>query len=465
MSLAVTLARSISLTFFLAAAGMLAIAPGAPQAAELAGSASSVPASPEIRHLSLDDARSLALERNLQLALSFEQVDEARSALAEVRAALGPSVALTASQSNQTTNLVAQGFPKSNGGPSLFPTLDGPFNSFDARLRFSQSIFDPRRTHLTRAGERQLAEAEHQRQSVEEQTLSAVELGYISVQQQTATLEAAEGNLVLSRELQTLAEDQRKAGVATGVDVARAETRVAQDRYAVAQSRSARDQALLRLKRVLGLPAAERIELASPLAFREILLPGAADAMTRAEAQRQELQVLDERIAAAEESVSAAKAESLPVVTLEAGLGPSGSTPTQTVYLTRSIGVGVSVPLFTAGLLDAHRDRARSLVRSSQLAREDARRQIEEDVHLALLALATAVEQVNAARTTLSLGERLLTLARDRFAQGVADNLEVLDALNSTTGARSRLIEAIASHTAARANLAAALGEARQFVL
>lgn len=424
--------------------------------------ASASPSTTPIERLSLEQALALAQERNLQLALTGEQVDVARSALEEIRGTLGPNVRLTASESNQTVNLLAQGFPK---GLALFPALNGPFNAFDTRLVFSQSIFDAGRSHLARAGERQVAEAEHQRATVEEQIASAVELAYINAQQQFATLEAAEGNLTLSRDLLTLAQDQRAAGLATGVDVARAETRVAQDQFALAQVRSSRDQALLRLKRLLGLPAGTQLELASPLAFRERTIPAAADAVARAESEREELRVLDERIAATEESLGAADAERLPVVTLQAGIGPSGSTPIQNVYLTRSIGVGVSVPLFTAGQIDARRARASSELRTARMQREDARRQVEEDVHLALLALATSADQVAAARTGLALGERLLALSRDRFAQGVADNLEVLDALNATTSARSRLIEAIAAHSAARANLDAALGSARGFSL
>jgi outer membrane protein TolC len=422
-------------------------------------------APPELRALSLRQALDLALERNLQVALSFEQVDQARSALVEARSALGPTVRLTGSQSNQTTNLVAQGFPKPGLGPALFPTLDGPFNSFDARLRFSQAIFDPERSHLARAGERRLAEAEHQRLAVQDQLLAATALAYIDAQQQTATLDAATGNLGLSQDLLKLAQDQQQSGVATGVDVARAETRVAQDRYVLTQAGSGREQALLRLRRLLGVPSGEALTLATPLEYRDMPLPALDAAVASAEGARQELQVLDERIAAAQEALGAAQSEGLPVVSIEAGLGPSGATPSDTVYLTRSIGIGVSVPLFTGGLLDAHRDRARSQLRMAELSREDARRQVEEDVHLALLDLATAGQQVSAARTSLKLGERLLELARDRFAAGVADNFEVIDALNATTTARSQLIGAIAAHSAARANLEAALGTIRSFGL
>ena len=418
-----------------------------------------------VRSLTLREALDLATERNLQLALSVEQVEDARNVLLEAQAALGPSITLSASQSNATTNLVAQGFPAPGQGPAIFPTLDGPFNSFDARLHFTQTLFNPVRSHLARVEDHQLAVAQHQQQAMLDKILTATALAYIEAQQQVATVAAVEADLRLSQQLFELAQDQHHAGVATGVDVARAETRVAQDRFALTQAKGARAQSLLRLKRVLGLPARDAVQLTSPLEFVESPIPDADKAVAHALATRQEIQLLDERVDAAEEGVRAAESEGLPVIGIEAAIGPSGVTPSQTVYLTRSIGIGVSVPLLTSGLLDAHRDRAKSRLRIAELTREDARRQIEEDVHLALLGLDTSAGQVHAARTTLTLAERLLELARDRFQAGVADDLEVLDALTSATTARSRLIEALAGHNAARANLQAALGEARSFGL
>ncbi len=409
--------------------------------------------------LTLAQALQMALERNDQFALSFEQVEQARSALLESRAPLGPSAQLTASQANLTTNLRAQGFPSLPGGQILFPTLNGPFNSFDARLTLSQAVFDPARRHLARASEGQVGEAEHQRLALRDQLLDMVALAYIAAQQTQATLESAQANLALSRELAQLASDQQHNGLATGVDVARAQTRVAQDQFAVTQARSDQAQALLRLKRIIGLGVDDPLALAAPLAYQPRRLPGLAEALQHAMERRQELLVQEARVHAAEEGVLAAESEGMPVVSVSAAVGPSGVTPSQTVYLTRSIGIGVSVPLYTNGLLDAHRGRAKSLVRAAEIARSDTRHQIEEDVQLALVALATAEEQVAVTTTTVSLSDRLLELARDRFKAGVADNLEVLDALTSNTSARSRLIEATAGYSAARVNLDAAMGD------
>lgn len=412
------------------------------------------------RDLTLPQALMLALERNLNMALAMEQVDEARGVLLEARSALGPSLALTASQANLTTNLRAQGFPAPQPGtPPLFPTLLGPFNSFDARLQFSQAIFNPLRSHLAEAEMHQVEVNRFQSETVRDQILVATALAYTDTQQQVATVESSAATLNLSKQLLALAQDQRKAGVATGVDVARAETRVAQDQFALTQARSLQAASLLRLKRVLGLPSGETIRLASPLEFVERPTPSADAAVLQALASRPEVKVLDQRVAAQEARLEAARSEGLPVVSLQAAVGPSGVTPAETVYLTRSVGIGVTIPLVTSGLLDAHRDQARSRLHTAQMQLEDARRQVEEDVNLALLAVQTSADQVRAARITVDLAERLLSLSRDRFQQGVADNLEVLDALTSLTAARSRLIEAIAASNAAHVNLSAALAD------
>jgi outer membrane protein len=93
----------------------------------------------------------------------------------------------------------------------------------------------------------------------------------------------------------------------------------------------------------------------------------------------------------------------------------------------------------------------------------DTEWQVEEDVRLALVALASAVEQVRAAEATLNLAERELRMARDRFAAGVADNIEVVQAQTSLENGRNGRVAAIAVYNTTRVNLAAALGRAQSY--
>src|SRR3546814_10628676 len=99
-----------------------------------------------------------------------------------------------------------------------------------------------------------------------------------------------------------------------------------------------------------------------------------------------------------------------------------------------------------------------TLFRSIQL--DDLRQQIEQDVRLAVATAANTREQVRAALSARDLAERELELARDRFSNGVADNVDVVRAPASLARARAQSIAAQAAYQQARVNLAAAQGQA-----
>jgi outer membrane protein TolC len=56
-----------------------------------------------------------------------------------------------------------------------------------------------------------------------------------------------------------------------------------------------------------------------------------------------------------------------------------------------------------------------------------------------------------------------LTLARDRFQNGVADNIEVTNAQTGVENARQLVVSSLAQFNVARLNLYSALGRAQDF--
>ena len=123
----------------------------------------------------------------------------------------------------------------------------------------------------------------------------------------------------------------------------------------------------------------------------------------------------------------------------------------------------LNVPIFNGGLTQGRVTAAARRQRQTELALSDVRGQVEEDVRLALTTLRTAAVQVRAAEESVTLAQRELEMARDRFRAGVADNLEVITAQTTLANARVSQVTALAQHNAARLNLAAALGRAETF--
>ena len=84
--------------------------------------------------------------------------------------------------------------------------------------------------------------------------------------------------------------------------------------------------------------------------------------------------------------------------------------------------------------------------------------QIDFQIRTALLDLKTAADQVAVAQDNLDLANQTLTQARDRFAAGVTDNIEVVQAQESVANANQSLISSIYMHNLAKVSLARAMG-------
>jgi outer membrane protein TolC len=416
--------------------------------------------------LSLPAAIARAIDANPQTLSAVEAVNGAQAGERSARAAFLPNLSGAVAQQRHTTNLLAQGFDF----PGI-PALIGPYNTFDARLRLAQTVFDWSKILGRRSAALSTDAAMAEAALAREQIASRVAVGYIEVLRSEQAVSAANSDLELARELQRLARDQQAAGIANGVDVARADTAVARDQFAVSQAQTGLDRARLSLQRVLDLPQGEALQLVTPMAPAtdaddgEIDADRTASALQTARDRRQEKRLARRQVEIAELEVRTAQAGRLPNLSLAADYGLSGNTPQKGREDTYAYGAQINVPIYTGGAIEAQVSAARSRLQQAQYNAQDVDQQIEQDVRLALATLRNSTEQLRTADSEQTLAERELTLARDRFSQGVASNIEVVQAQNGLADARRSAVDARAAYDTARANLAAATGRAEQFKL
>lgn len=412
--------------------------------------------------LSLSDAINLAIENNLTTLLSQERKREAQGIEKELRAGLLPNISGVAYQANLTVNLAALGFQ-----PGRFPgftsTFIGPFNNFDARVRLQQMIFSLSALRNYQAGRAGVRVAEIEEDLAREQVATFTALRYLETLRADRLQLAAQADVDLAQALLKLAQDERDAGVATGVDVTRAETRLAQQQVRLAQAQTTLEEAHLQLQRVVGLPLDSTVTLTDPLSFTIEALPAIDIAVAQAEKDRPEVRLAAAQVTLNDYERRAARADLLPNVEFLGDYGVSGITPTNTDLPTRRVAVQLNVPIFNGGLTQGRIAVADSRERQSELELNSTRGQVEEDVRLAFSALRTTAEAVRAADKSVELAQRELQMARDRFRAGVADNLEVIGAQTALADTRASQVIALTQYNAARLNLAAALGRAQAF--
>ena len=164
---------------------------------------------------------------------------------------------------------------------------------------------------------------------------------------------------------------------------------------------------------------------------------------------------------AAENSVSAARAERYPNLGVAADYGDYRNDPQQ---FKRNVHVSsfAKFNIFDGGRISGDIIQAQAALKQRQDELADLRGQIDYQVRAALLDIHSAAEQVAVARSNLDLANQTLTQAQDRFAAGVTDTIEVVQAQGSVAVANDNLIAALYAHNLSKVELARALGSTEQ---
>ena len=408
------------------------------------------PAEPPVLRLSLKEAIEAALDNNPTVLRFKERILEARGAADTRRGALLPNLNGTVSQFSRTFNLGAFGIP--GGG------VVGPFNPFDARASLVQSIFNLSLIDRWRAGRVGVEVAELDAEATRRDTMATVGLLYVEALRAEAAVKASDANIQLNQQLLKLAQDRKAAGMATGLDVTRAQVQLENEKQRLLAAENQRGRTKLNLIRALGIDFDVTVVLTDDLKLVAVETQSPKDALLVARENRTELKAQVQRQRLADLTLSSIQSERIPSLRFDGdygfiGLGIDNTLPT------RNVGLTLSVPVFDGGQREGRMSESRSLVRQEQIRMKDLSAQISLEVRDALLTLSSTQQQVTVAEEGLRLALRELELSRERFTVGVANNIEVTNAQTSVARARDNLIEALANFNAGRINLARAKGE------
>lgn len=419
-------------------------------------------ATAEVLQLSFQDAIDRGLRNNLGLLLSGDQTLTARGERWKELSNLLPDLEARLQEDVQTQSLTALGF-KGDLFPFPLPRVIGPFNYFDARATVSQSIFNFRNIEQERAASERLKSAKYSYKDARELVVLAVGNAYLLAIAGDARIEAADAQVSNAQALYNKAADQQKAGLTPAIDTLRSqvELQTRQQRLIAARNDFAKQK--LSLARIIGLPSGQEFALTEKAPY-QALTPLPIDVyLQRAYNSRSDYQAAQARVRAAELAHRAAAAGRYPTLGLDANYGDIGVNPSQSNG-TWQVNGGLNIPIFAGGRVHSDLLEADSQLKQARSQLGDLRGRIDYEVRSALLDLNSAADQVEVARSSVDLAEQTLTQSRDRFAAGVTDNLEVVQAQESVAAAHESYIQSLYAHNLAKVELARAIGDAEQGV-
>ena len=215
----------------------------------------------------------------------------------------------------------------------------------------------------------------------------------------------------------------------------RSEVRLNADQQRATASRNEFEKAKLQLARVIGLPIGQAFMLSEQLPNVPVPDMTVEQALERAYKERPDYLAAQERVKAAEATRAAAFSELLPSVRLTADYGAIGLTAPGAL-VTYSVAGAVNIPIFQGGRTQGRVAQADSDLRDRRAEAEDMRAQIYYDVRTAFLDLQATGEELQVATRSRDLANQELTQARDRFAAGVASNIELVEGAAVGDGGR-----------------------------
>jgi len=412
--------------------------------------------------LSAKDAVQRALQNNLGLLLQEEAETSAHGAKWQALADLLPNVSGSLAAHRQIINLEAFGFNPAAFG--LSSPLVGPFPIYDARAFVSAPIIDLSAINESRAATANENAAKYNVKNARELVVLVTVNLYLEAVSANARIESVHAQLQTAQELLKQAQDLKAAGVVASLDVIRAQVQVQAQLQRSIAAENDFEKAKLQLAHTIGVPVGQAITLTDTMPNVPLPPPSIDESIARALETRADYLAAKSRVDSAQAANRAANDALLPSFHVDADYGVIGNTPSGALG-TYTLSATVKVPVFDAGRTKARRIQAASIVRQREAELADFRGRIEFEVRSALLDLRTADQQLQAAQTSVQLANDELSQARDRFAAGVASNLDVTQAQESVARASDVYVDALYSHNLAKATLAHAIGVAESAVM
>ena len=404
--------------------------------------------------LSLDDAIALGMQHNLGLILTRQNGLSAHGQELSQLQALLPTVDAKATVAVQQTDLQAQGLRISG-----FPAIIGPYGYTDIRGSLKWSLLDLSALQNYLAAKHDFAGAKLSIDDARNLVVLTVGNAYLTCIADKSRVETEQAQVATAKVSLDQAVENHQAGTAPLLDELRARVDYQAQQQNLITAQNAYDKDRLALARAIGLPLEQQFKLTSeaPYALLDQLNPDAA--VKEALALRKDLKAMKEQLAAAEHARKAATAERLPVIGFSGDYGDIGVNPSHS-HGTGDASGTLDVPVFEEGKLRGDAQQAQSQLDQMRARLSDLEGQISADVRDSILDIQAAEKQVEVARSNVDLAKEALTEAQERYKAGVADNLEVSEALGALAQANDRYVNSLYEHNLAKLSLARALGVA-----
>ena len=412
----------------------------------------------EVIDLTVQDALERGLKYNLGLYFSERATEQIRAERIRSLANLMPVVNGAVTEEIQKINLKAFGF----NFPG-FPSSVGPFGLMELQASGSWTPLNLHSITGLHAASENVKASQYSYRDARDTVVLAVGANYLLTIANESRVTSAEAELKAAQALYQLAVDQENAGLAPQIDTLRARVQLQTQQSILIQAQNDLEKQRIALARVIGLPVKQKYRLVNRVPYEPLPEAAIENAYERALQTRPDYQAALAALRAAQYNEQAAWQQRLPSIGFSGNYGVLGFTP-NSLAPAWTAAATLAIPIFQGGRVEADVAQTKAVLKQRQAQVDNLRGAIEQDVENALLDLKAAAEQVEVAKTGLDFAQQTLTQSQDRFAAGVTNNVEVIQAQQQLASANEQYIASLYAHNIAKVLLARAVGNAEQVV-
>src|SRR3954465_234691 len=406
----------------------------------------------------LDALVEEALSRNGDLLVAAARVDEARALLGEANSFFWPEVGAQASaRRQQISTRTATSFP---GIPTQYTNNRATLN-----VSYELDLFGRLRANSA-AARAELEASEASRDAVRVALAAQVAKSYFALRSLDEQVDLTRRTVALREEALALQRKRLQGGVFSELEVRplEAETAVVRAQLPPLERDREREEAALTVLLGRSPKAVFESQVALKQVFEErpgpaVLPPGLPSELLL---RRPDLVEAERQLAAATARVAVARSEMFPTITLTGFLGSEsaalGNLFSGSPAATWQLAAGLVQPIFSGGRLQARSEQAQARERQALLQYQQTIRAAFGEGRTPLIVQKRALESFEAESAREAALAETLRLARLRYQNGVASQLDVIDAERGLLAARIARIEALRAQRAAIADLFRALG-------
>jgi len=411
--------------------------------------------------LTLEKSISLALSQNPYYLASREGVDAAQARVRYAAAQFFPSLDASGLQ-NLDKKVFVLDFPSliPGGRPQRIP-FDFT-KTYQFSLNFTLPLFTGGRlTSSYRQAKYNLQSSEEGVRLTSQETVFNVKRGFYTYLLAKELVKVSEEALSLADKLLQNVKNMYEVGMASRLDLLRAEVRVSNLKPPVIQARNGVSIAELSLKTVLGLDPAQPVEIVGELAYQPVEMD-LQESWNKALANRPELSQIDYQKKMAGEREKIARAGSLPTVAVAGNYNYWSNllhfkrNNWESYY---SFNLVLSIPIFSGLSTPAQVAEAKAQLRQVEFAEKGLVNQVKFEVESAILIMNQAKESLLSQEKNVEEATESVRVAELSYTEGLATITDVGAAQVALSEARINYLRALYEYETAQAQLEKAMGE------